>query len=241
MRPQPLPSDQPLARLRDLLFPPTCILCGAPGAGGRDLCAGCAAALPYNLGACARCARPAGAAALGAGLCGACQRRAPPFVRALAALRYESPVPALVGAMKFRGRLNQARLLGQLLADAAAGLAPPWPQVLVAVPLHPQRLAERGFNQSIEIARVVGRTLGLPLETAAVRRVVATPPQAGLDAAARRRNIRGAFMVTNPWPAPRVAILDDVVTTGATVTELSRVLLQAGAESVEVWAAVRTP
>jgi ComF family protein len=228
-------------RLSDLLFPPTCLLCGAPGAGGYDLCAGCAAALPHNCDACWRCARPLGAAGPVDGLCGRCQRRAPPFVRTLAALRYETPVPSLVGAMKFNGRLNHARLLGQILADAARQLTPPWPQVLVPVPLHRHRLAARGFNQSAEIARVVGRTLGLPLETGVVHRVLATPPQAGLDEAARRRNIRGAFMARRPWPWARVAILDDVVTTGATVTELSRVLLQAGAESVEVWAAVRTP
>lgn len=238
---EPLTHGGVWNRLADLLFPPTCLLCGAPGDGGRDLCAGCAVALPHNRDACRRCARALGAASPADGLCGSCQRRAPPFVRTLAALRYETPVPALVAAMKFNGRLNHARLLGQLLADAARALATPWPQVLVPVPLHRQRLAVRGFNQSTEIGRVVGRALELPLDTSAVRRVLATPPQVGLDEPARRRNIRGAFAASRPWSGARVAILDDVVTTGATVTELSRVLLQAGAESVEVWTAVRTP
>ena len=231
------------AGLADLLFPPTCVLCGAPGPRGRDLCAGCAAALPYNHHACSRCARPLGAAAAAAGPCGRCQRQAPPFVRALAALRYEPPVQALVSGMKFRGRLNQARLLGQLLAEAALSLGTPRPEVLIPVPLHRRRLALRGFNQSMEIARVVARALGVPLDAGAASRVLATPPQVGLDAAARRRNLRGAFAARDPWPWPgaRVAVIDDVVTTGATVAELARVLLRAGAGTVEVWSAARTP
>ncbi len=174
-------------------------------------------------------------------VCGACQRRPPPFARALAALRYETPIPTLVGAAKFRGRLNHARLLGQLLADAARALPAPWPQVLVPVPLHPTRLVGRGYNQSLEIARVVGRALDLPVDGTCCRRVLATPPQAGLDEPARRRNIRGAFAALAPLPWQQVAILDDVVTTGSTVSELTRVLRRAGARRVEVWAVARTP
>ncbi|WP_295384760.1 ComF family protein [uncultured Thiodictyon sp.] len=227
--------------LMDTLFPPTCLLCGAPGAHGRDLCAGCAAELPHNRHACPGCALPFDTPLPAGTLCGACQRRPPPFVRALAALRYETPIPTLVGAAKFRGRLNHARLLGQLLADAALGLPAPWPEVLVPVPLHPARLAGRGYNQSLEIARVVGRALELPVDTACCGRVLATPPQAGLDEPARRRNIRGAFAAQTPCPWQRVAILDDVVTTGSTVSELARVLRRAGARRVEVWAVARTP
>lgn len=228
-------------RLIAALFPPTCLLCGAPGAQGRDLCAGCAAELPYNRHACPGCALPFDVPLPVGARCGACQRRAPPFARALVALRYETPIPTLVGAVKFRGRLNHGRLLGQLLAEAALGLPAPWPQVLVPVPLHPGRLAGRGYNQSLEIARVVGRALGLPVDAACCRRVVATPPQTGLDERARRRNLRGAFAALTPCPWERVAILDDVVTTGTTVGELTRVLQRAGARRVELWAVARTP
>jgi ComF family protein len=223
------------------LFPPTCLLCGAPGADGRDLCAGCAAELPHNRHACPGCALPFDIPLPAGAVCGVCQRRSPPFVRALAALRYETPIPTLVGAAKFRGRLNHARLLGQLLADVAQALPAPWPQALVPVPLHPTRLVARGYNQSLEIARVVGRALDLPVDGACCRRVLATPPQAGLDEPARRRNIRGAFEAQTPLPWQRVAILDDVVTTGSTVIELTRVLRRAGARQVEVWAVARTP
>jgi ComF family protein len=151
------------------------------------------------------------------------------------------PVPALVTAAKFRGRLNSVRLLGQLLAERVAGQALPRPEVLVPVPLHPSRLAERGYNQALEIARVTGRLLGLGVAPHCCRRVTATPPQVGLDEAARRRNLRGAFAADRPLPWTHVAIVDDVVTTASTVTELTRVLQRAGAGVVEVWAVARTP
>ena len=228
-------------RLIDALLPPTCALCGAPGAGGRDLCTGCAAALPYNRHVCPRCALPVAIPLTADTLCGTCQRRPPPFARAIAAFRYETPIPTLMGGIKFHGRLNHARLLGQLLADAIQEYAPPMPQVLIPVPLHPARLAARGFNQSLEIARVVARVLDLPVASHCCRRVRRTPPQTGLDEPARRRNIRGAFVAQPPLPWRHVVILDDVVTTGSTVGELALALRRAGAESVAVWAVARTP
>ena len=159
----------------------------------------------------------------------------------LAALRYETPIPSLVADAKFHGHLNAVRLLGHLLAEAVSLVAAPLPQALIPVPLHPDRLAVRGYNQSVEIARVVGHALALPVDIFCCRRVLATPPQAGLDERARRRNIRGAFTAQSPFPWEHVAILDDVMTTGSTATELTRVLRRAGAARVEVWAAARTP
>ncbi|MGE5154249.1 MAG: ComF family protein [Bdellovibrio bacteriovorus] len=231
-------------RLRPVLhalFPPTCMLCGAPGVGDLDLCAGCAAELPWNRHACARCALPLDGTGYPGLLCGSCQRRAPRYDRCIAALRYATPVPALVGAAKFRGRLNAARLLGQVLAEAVRGAGEPLPEVLVPVPLHRARLAERGYNQALEIARVLGRVLALPMDDGCCERILATLPQAGLDEAKRRHNIRGAFRARSPLGWRHLAIVDDVVTTGSTVEELARVLRRAGAERIAVWAVARTP
>jgi len=227
--------------LLDTLFPPTCLLCGAPGSGDLDLCEGCAGALPWNRHCCARCALPFDGAELEGALCGACQRRAPPYERCLAALRYETPVPSLVGAAKFRGRMNAVRVLGQLLARSVQAAGEPLPEVLVPVPLHRRRLAERGYNQALEIARVVARQFELPLEPGCCDRGVATLPQAGLDEGSRRRNIRGAFRARSPLGLHHLAIIDDVVTTGSTVEELARVLRRAGAGPIQVWALARTP
>lgn len=230
-----------LVSLVSLLFPPTCILCGAPGVADRDLCAGCAADLPRNLNACARCALPFGGPAPSGTLCGRCQKRLPPFERCLAAFRYEGAVPSLVAGAKYAGRLNQARLLGQCLAGAVSETDGPLPQALVPVPLHPSRLRERGYNQALEIARSAGRELALPLDPGCCARVLATPPQAGLDERARRRNIRGAFSVRGQDLWSHVAVVDDVVTTGSTVAELSLALRRAGVSRVDVWAVARTP
>jgi ComF family protein len=224
----------------DALFPPTCVLCGAPGAGGLDLCAGCAAELPWNRHACARCALPFDGPGYPGVLCGPCQRRAPPYERCIAALRYATPAPTLVGAAKFRGRLNAARLLGQVLAESVRVSGEPLPEVLVPVPLHRARLAERGYNQALEIARVLGRALALPVDHRCSERILATLPQAGLDEGTRRRNIRGAFRARSPLGWRHLAILDDVVTTGSTVEELARVLRRAGADRIAVWAVART-
>ncbi len=237
-----MPSNMPrFEALLSVLFPPTCVLCGAPGVAGLDLCGGCAADLPGNRSCCARCALPFDGPIPEGTLCGPCQRRPPAFERCFAPLRYETPLPFLIGGLKFRGRLNIARLLGQYLAAAIGDLGTPLPEVLVPVPLHRARLAERGYNQALEIARILGRELGIPVDARCCSRVQATQPQAGLDERARRHNIRGAFAAADTLPWRHLALLDDVVTTGSTVSEASRVLLGAGAERVEVWAVARTP
>jgi ComF family protein len=115
----------------------------------------------------------------------------------------------------------------------------PLPALLVPVPLHAARQYARGFNQSLEICRVLGRALAIPYDCRIVRRRRMTAPMFSLTPGARRRNIRGAFQVTRPPPADHVAIVDDIMTSGATARELSRALRRAGAARVEVWALAR--
>lgn len=223
------------------LYPATCVLCGAPGHAGLDLCPGCLADLPHNRSCCSRCALPLPPAHPAGALCGECQRRPPPFAACHTAFRYEGPLPALLGGAKFRSRLNLARLLGQCLALSLRERGPGMAGLIVPVPLHPRRLRERGYNQSLELARAVSRGLAVPVDSASCARVQATVPQAGLEKKERRRNVRGAFQVLRPPQAAHVAILDDVVTTGSTVAELAQVLRRAGVARVDVWAVARTP
>ncbi len=147
----------------------------------------------------------------------------------------------LIRGAKFHRRLNALRLLGQCLADRVReeGLEPP--DLLIPVPLHRTRLRERGYNQSHEIARVLGRELGVAIDVRGCARVLATTAQTGLDERARRRNVRGAFVATGGFRQARLVIVDDVVTTGSTVNELARVLCRAGAARVDVWTVARTP
>jgi ComF family protein len=219
------------------LYPPTCLLCGDPGGDGRDLCRPCANALPLNRPACPRCAE-----ALGAETdcdCGQCQKRAPAFDASFAAFRYEEPVRHLIHALKFGARYPSARLLGELLAQAVVAGRRPLPEALLPVPLHPSRYRERGFNQAAEIARSVSAFTGIPLDLNSCIRNSRTQPQAELSAEERTRNIRHAFAVKRVPTASHIAIVDDVVTTGATVNELAKCLRAAGVRRIDVWACAR--
>jgi ComF family protein len=143
---------------------------------------------------------------------------------------------ALVSRFKYGGALHYGALLGRLLAEACQASRV---DGLVPVPLHRARLAERGFNQAQELARPVGRALGVPVLTGLCSRPLAAPPQAGLRARQRYRNLDGAFAVTTEAAGRRLAIIDDVLTTGSTARAVAGALLDAGAVSVEVWAVAR--
>lgn len=223
-----------LERLAELVLPEACQLCGAAAQG--PACPGCRADLPWIGPACPLCARPRPADVPGALPCGRCLRRPPPWDAAVSALAWHFPVDRLVGRLKYGGAVPYARLLGEALALAVADRAA---DVILPVPLHPARQAQRGFNQATELARPVGRRLGVPLDPGLCRRTRPTDPQAGLPARARRRNVRGAFTVHGDVSGLAVAVVDDVLTTGATVSELAKALAAAGAVRVEVWTAAR--
>ena len=225
------------AIIPQLLWPPRCLVCGGAGTPGLDLCPGCAADLPRAAHACRRCARPLPPAA--PPVCGHCRRRPPPYQACIAGLLYRPPADQLVLGLKFAQRLGHAPLLAALLAEIASGADRP--QALVPVPLHRNRLRQRGFNQSLEIARPLARHLDLPLAPRVLARVRPTQPQSGLDARGRSRNVRGAFICTAEVSDRHLALVDDVITTGSTVAEAARALLRAGASRVDVWAASRTP
>ncbi len=229
--------DQAVARL----LPPTCVLCGAPGALGLDLCPGCLADLPHNRHPCSRCAHPLPWDQLATGVCGACQSQPPPQDASYVPFLYQDAMPSLVIGAKFHGRLNLARLLGLCLARSLRQEGISRPDIIIPVPLHPQRLRERGYNQALEIARPLSRELAIPLETRVCVRLRPTPPQVGLERDERQHNVRGAFGVIGPVTARHVAILDDVITTGGTAGEVARVLRQAGVARIELWAVARTP
>lgn len=230
--------DNIFASFVDFLAPARCFWC-AGNSRVLPACEGCRSALPWNLPACRACAMPlpSGGAT---SVCGDCLTDAPPQASSWAAFRYVSPVAQAIVELKFHRRLAAARVVGQLMAECLARRALPMPQVLIPMPLHANRLRSRGYNQSLELGREVARTLSLPIEPHAARRIRATQEQTRLDAAARRRNVRGAFAVESGVVRGRhVVLLDDVITTGATAAELARATLAAGAARVEVWAAAR--
>lgn len=220
------------------LYPPTCLLCGQAGHAGLDLCADCGRSLPYIKTACRRCGTPL---ADGPTVCGACLRRPPGQQATVSVFHYQEPIAWLLQGFKYRRRLSHGRLLGALFAQALCTRRPgPLPQALLAVPLHPQRQRRRGYNQALELARPLSRHLGLPLLTGICRRIRNTPPQTELPARARRSNLRGAFALHRALDYRHLAIIDDVMTTGTTASELACVLRRGGVEVVEVWSLART-
>ena len=148
---------------------------------------------------------------------------------------FDFPVDSLVRALKFRGERCHARILGTLLARERLRCAAPLPDWVVPVPLHPLRLRQRGYNQAAELARFAARELSLPLDCTALRRTRATREQTGLGSDARALNVSGAFAVTRSLRGLRLALVDDVVTTGSTVGAAFAALKAAGAGGVELW------
>lgn len=142
----------------------------------------------------------------------------------------------MIHAFKFRGDLAAGRLLAELLTDATAHRSPDF---LLPVPLHPRRMRQRGFNQSLELARQLGRRQRIPVASKLLSRIRDTPPQHTQPAKRRRANIRGAFQVKQELSGAHIALIDDVLTTGHTAAEIAHTLKQAGAARVEVWVAAR--
>jgi ComF family protein len=214
--------------------------------GTAALCTACVGRHAAVRPRCARCG-------IGLGLatprCGDCLRDSPPFTHTVCAADYGFPWDGLIGAFKFQARAELAGALAERLTAAVQHElqthALPRPDLVLPVPLSARRLAERGYDQAWELARRVARSLQLPAEARLLQRPVDTAQQSGLARAARQRNLRTAFMVDparrSLLQGRRVALVDDVMTTGATVREASAVLLRAGAAAVDLWVLARTP
>lgn len=246
---EPMTTSGRLARLRryacDTLrliegaaIPNSCAFCGDRlGLDAVPVCAGCAADLPWIRNSCQRCGSPAPVSLPADPGCGRCQLDPPPYDAAVVLFHYSFPVDAAIKAFKFRRRLHYAPAFASLLADAA-GRLPSGIDGLLPVPLHWRRQAMRGFNQARELCEPLQSVLGIRI-IEQVRRSRATPPQSGLAAVARQRNLRNAFVVRGRLAASHVLIVDDVLTTGATCGQLARVLRGAGARQVSVLAVAR--
>lgn len=209
-----------LAALGSLLAPPICVLCGRPGLPGPlDLCAGCLVTFPRG---------PEGDP-LPTG----------EYELVCCPWRFEFPVDALVRSLKFHGERCHARVLGTLLARERARCAAPRPALVIPVPLHPLRLRARGYNQAAELAAFAAREIGAPLDRHALCRLRPTREQSSLRSRDRAANVRGAFAATRSCTGLRVALVDDVVTTGSTVAAAAAALSEAGAAAIELWVVAR--
>ncbi len=215
-----------------------CFLCQAPLKRPSAICDACSRDLPLNQPACPACAIPV----IQAGHCAAClQANSPLIQRALCVYRYEFPLSTLIQQMKFHAHMGVAEFLGEKIADQLLVSGAPLPQAIIPVPLHPRRLAYRGYNQAAVLAAKISQRTGVPADFQMCRRLRHTVPQTELPADERRKNIRGVFKISGTTVAGyrHIAIVDDVVTTGSTVAEIARLFLRAGTGRVDAWACAR--
>ena len=222
------------AKFVQLLPAQPCLLCG--GASHEGLCcAACNAELPrLTREHCPICARPTPAGSV----CGQCLKQPPSFDHTVAAFSYNFPIDKLIQSLKFHERL----VLVNHLADSLADRVNTKPDFLLALPLHPARLRERGFNQSMLLARRISRRLDIPLLKDVCERVRNTTPQSSLPWKERDKNMRQAFTckLDDRVRGKHVAIVDDVMTTGASMGELAQALKLAGVNEVSAWVVART-
>jgi ComF family protein len=223
-----------ITSLNHWLFPQSCFLCG--GISTKVVCTACLADLPFSDTTCQHCGKPSEEDVKE---CDQCRLAPPPYTHTQSVFSYAYPINTLIPAAKFHQNLAVLNLLGHLMAQRLT--IEPRPDILVPVPLHRKRLRERGYNQSLELAKRITKMTGIPLEKKACKRVIDTKAQTSLATAQERQeNLKGAFQLTrykSDWQ--HIVLIDDVMTTGSTVTELAIVFKDAGIKRVDVWCCAR--
>lgn len=213
----------------------TCLLCANHKGGNLGICTTCTENLPWHTKPqCTQCGLQSNGV-----ICGACINAAPSFDTTTSLFTYDYPVDKLLQRYKYQEMLHLSRTFGALLSTKLASQLQNI-DAIIPMPMHRERLKQRGFNQALEIARLVEKNLQIPLNYKACQRIKLTPPQASLPLKDRIKNIRGVFVCKENLNGKRIAIIDDVMTTGASLNELAKTLKKAGAAHVECWVIART-
>lgn len=220
-----------------LKFKQICTLCASHDGGDLGICKSCLHDLPrHDAPQCPQCALPTDGS-----ICGNCISSPPDFNATHALFTYDYPVDALLQHYKYKETLHLANTFSALMVSKQLIAHHRKPiDLIIPMPMHAKRLKERGFNHALEIARLLSRQLQIPLDYTTCQRTKHTPPQASLHLKERFKNIRGVFNCQQKLPDLRIAIVDDVMTTGASLNELAKTLKQAGAAHVECWVIART-
>lgn len=227
-----------MKNLINYIVPRTCVLCKAPSKRDLDLCFACENDLPKIINACKQCGK---SLPLNQILCGTCLKTPPPFQQTIALFHYQQPIDFLITALKFNHNLVYAKLLGQLMTAKLERhyCSNPKPEVIFPVPLHNDRLRERGYNQALELARPIASVLKIKIEKHSSKRIKNTSAQTLLSAQERQHNVKNAFITKEIFSYKHIAVIDDVITTGNTVAEFCTVLQRAGAGKIDVWCCAR--
>lgn len=215
-----------------------CLLCLAATENNYLLCSGCENDLPVNQPHCIVCASPL--AADFALVCAQCQQTPPQYQTSFIPYLYASPLKELISDFKFHRNLSAAPVLAHIFSQSILLRKSKLPECIIPMPLHKQRLRSRGFNQALELSRIIAQQLRIPVDYSLCQRTKSTPYQSGLSAKERKENLKNAFILSRPHLYKHVAIFDDVVTTGTSVNELAKELRKSGVKIIEVWALART-
>lgn len=215
-----------------------CSLCRIQPASHGHLCHACHSNLPWIGHCCHRCAIDMPAS--DSSICAKCLTSPPRFARTEAAFSYRFPVSSLIPHIKHEQGIVHLNWMAQGLTERLQASPRAWPDRLIAVPSHPLRQLARGFNPAVSLAAILSNSLSIRLLTDTLHKIKRTPRQASLGARARQSNIKNSFTYSGAAYS-HVALIDDVMTTGSTANEISRVLLTAGIGRVEVWVLARTP
>lgn len=220
-----------------LIAPPCCLFCQDHPEFRHGLCQACWYALPHIPDS---CCSYCGQVIVQTDICGQCQQRPPTFDDIAAPLFYEAPVDKMLCALKYRQQLYFARTAAGIVVDTVLRRGQKKPDLLCAAPMTQPTLRRRGFNQSAFIARLVSRGIGIPLRLTLLKKVRDTDQQSTLSAKQRRKNLADAFYCKHRLNGSHIALIDDILTTGATANEISKTLKAAGAARVDIWVCART-
>ncbi len=233
-----------LSKLKDfsaIVLRENCFLCASIQTVNHGLCEACLKDLPWlPSSSCPQCGLNSSGH-----ICGSCLSSSPYFDITHAVFLYHHPIDAMIQRYKYGNTLNLSHTFGNLMSEKISALAHSEDiDLVIPMPMHPTRLKQRGFNQALEIAKIMNKVLNkntrTKLDYKSVIRQTLTPPQASLPLKDRVKNMKGAFKVNANLTGKRIAIVDDVMTTGASLNELAKTLKQAGATHVECWVIART-
>ncbi len=221
-----------LALSNTLLIKGICLLCSAKAK--AVWCKDCEKDMPVEVSRCPVCAIPSA----GGKKCRDCLDRKPIIEKTCVAFNYDYPVNLLIQRFKYNGHPEFAITFAQIMTDKLSNMIDK-PDAIIPVPLHKKKQVKRGFNQSLVLARYIGKAIGTNVETALCSKIVDTPPQSALSVSERKKNIRGAFRLTSRAIPKHIAIVDDVITSGSTTIELATLFKKAGCERIDIWAIAR--
>ena len=222
--------------LSNYIFTTLCLICDGISLKHLPICQACLDELPKNLHPCQQCGVKIETKTLK--ICGKCQHTPPQYDTTIAPYYYEHAIKHLIIELKFYKKLHNVNLLGKLLAQHITKQQ--LPEYLIPIPIHRKRLSKRGFNQSMELCRVLSKELDIPILPNAILKKKITKAQASLTAKQRKQNLKNSFAINQDIKAQHIAIIDDVMTTGTTMNEMARLLKKAGIKQIEAWVCART-